>query len=163
MAALDDIKPEDGIYNVSATIREAGFSEIEWPASWAGLSSLIAANRHQMLIRPGTGLPRYGGEVSIGTGAEDPGHGLLVTTIDKKLFFALRRVEEVVPMDCVGNRCEVLEDRRGYYRFQDRRSGVPDPVDTVVYQGVEIEVKYGAGLFYDPRARTLWLVEKETI
>ena len=163
VAALDGIRPQDGLYSVPAAIREAGYPEIEWPASSAGFSSKTSANRHQALIRPGNGLPRYGGEISLGTGAENPGHDMFVTTIRSDVFFALRRVEEVVPMDCVGNRCEVLEGRRGYYRFQLRRSGVPDPVDTIVYQGVEIGVEYGAGLFYDPKTRVLWLVADETI
>ena len=164
VAALEGIGPEHGLYNVPEAVREAGMTDISWQASSEGRSSMSAANRLQSMIRKGVGLPRYGGDIHIGIGADDPGHGVLGgPMIDKKLFFALRRVEEVVPMDCVGNRCEVLEDRRGYYRFKPDPVGAPDQVDTIVYQGVEIGVEYGAGLFYDPKTRVLWLVADETI
>ena len=162
VAALNGIQPEDGLYNVPKDTREAGMGEIEWPASSAGLSSRVAANRHQMLIRPGSGVPRYHNELSVGTGADSPGHGLLTTTINPELFFALRRVEEVVPMDCAGNRCLVLQDRRGYYQFQLKKPG-PNPIDTVVYQGAEISVEYGLGMLYDPKTGMLWLISNETI
>ena len=162
VAALDNIRPEDGLYDVPKELRETGMGEIQWPASSAGLSSRIAANRHQMLIRPGNGLPRYGGELSVGTGAEVPGHGLFVTAIHPDLFFALRRVEEVVPMDCVDNGCVVLEDRRGYYRFKPMRRG-SIRVDTVVYQGVGISVEYELGMVYDPKTKVLWLISQEAI
>ena len=162
VAALDDIQPEDGLYNVPMAIQRSGLPEITRDGYLTGLSSKIAANRHQMLIASGGGLPRYGGDLSVGTGAEVPGHGLFVTAIHPDLFFALRRVEEIIPMDCVEKRCMVLEDRRGYYRFRLTRGG-PDPIDTIVYQGIEIGVWFGSGLIYDPKTKTLWLVGWESI
>ena len=165
VAALDGIRPEQGVHDVPKAVRETGMRDIDWTASSLGISSKGAANRLQMLIRTGGGLPRYRGELSVGTGAEVPGHGLLLTAIDPNLFFGLRRVEEVVPMDCVGNRCVALEGQHGYYRFQLIPPSSPSPVDTVVYQDTEISVEYGLGLglFYDPKTRTLWLVSRETI
>ena len=161
VAAFDRIRPEDGLHNIPQEIRRTGLSEISRDGYPAKLSSKGAANRLGMLIGSGKGLPRYRGELSVGTGAEVPGHGLL-DNIFPDLFFAMRRMEEVVPMDCVGNRCIVLEGRHGYYRFQLKRPG-PNPIDTVVYRGVEIRVEYGWGHFYDPKTRTLWLVSHETI
>ena len=164
VAALESIKPQDGLYTLPKALSAAGLPEITREGFPAGLSSISAANRLQSVIRNGLGLPRYGGDIHIGTGADDPGHGILGgPLLDKDLYFALRRVEEVVPMDCVDDRCEVLEGRRGYYRFQPLPVDAPDQIDTVVYEGIEISVEYGQGVFYDPKTRTLWWIAKQAI
>ena len=161
--ALHGYKPEDGLYSVPAAVRDTGLPELIREEYAAGLSSITAAKRSQMLARSGFGLARYNGKASAGDDAEGSGDGLLLDHIDEEFHLALRRVEEVVPMDCVGGHCEVLEGRRGYYRFQLGQTDTRNPMNTVVFKGAEIKVTSEADLLYDPATRMLWLVSKEAI
>ena len=109
-------------------------------------------------LSPGSGADQEEG----GIGAESRGDGMFVTMVSSDIFFTLRPVEEVVPMECVGNRCEVFKGHRGYFRFLPSPVGVPVPVDTIFYQDVEIDVEYVTGLFWGSKTRKLWLFSSET-